>query len=237
MKGVNRLRAAVSDQVGRQPLRLAEGAAVATISFDDVPPSAFENGLPILERAEVRATWYVCGALSEQRGKGLDPDQLLALRDAGHEIGCHTWAHEKISRLSPAQLRASLERNRDFFQDLLGGAPRSFSYPNGSLAPWHKTELAARFSSARSTAPGRNSDGVDRLTLRAEKLYEGRIDAAQLRRMAEETKRDGGWLILYSHDVQERPSSIGCTPSLLEVAVAAIQDAGIELKTVEQICG
>ena len=37
----------------------------------------------------------------------------------------------------------------------------------------------------------------------------------------------GGWLIFFSHDVSDDPSPYGCTPVMLEHALATLAAAGI----------
>jgi hypothetical protein len=42
-----------------------------------------------------------------------------------------------------------------------------------------------------------------------------------------------GWLVLYTHDVDDSPSAYGCTPGLLQAAVEAAVESGAELLTLD----
>jgi hypothetical protein len=50
--------------------------------------------------------------------------------------------------------------------------------------------------------------------------------------LLEKTSAKNGWLVLYTHDVDENPSPFGCSPSLFEAAVRLTAESGFDVMTV-----
>lgn len=61
--------------------------------------------LALLAEHDVRATFFVLGAVAEQHR-----DVVRRVATAGHEIGVHGYGHQDIRQLTPAQFAAELER-------------------------------------------------------------------------------------------------------------------------------
>ena len=57
------------------------------------------------------------------------------LRDAGVEVGNHTWSHPCLDRCADGEPERQVERAHDRLTELLGAAPRAFAYPNGNHDP------------------------------------------------------------------------------------------------------
>lgn len=61
--------------------------------------------LQLLGDAGVRATFFALGTLVEQY-----PDLVARIRDAGHEIALHGYAHRRVDRMTPAEFADELDR-------------------------------------------------------------------------------------------------------------------------------
>ncbi|MFT5123981.1 MAG: peptidoglycan/xylan/chitin deacetylase (PgdA/CDA1 family) [Kiritimatiellia bacterium] len=204
------------------PIDITIPGGACSISFDDVPHSVWEAGKPVLDHYQAKATFYMVGRLVNQPGY-LSAEELQTLHAEGHEIASHTWEHHRLGRMSPAALKADLERNHILFDEMLPEAPlKNFSYPCGSIAPWHKRLLAERYTTCRTTIPGLIAGRVDALSLPAFKLYHDTVDWTVVNVWLQEAKALHGWVIFYTHDVSATPGSAGCTPEdlgrLLELA-------------------
>jgi len=199
---------------------------VISISFDDVPRSAFEFARPMLNDAGLKATFYACLGMSPQeQALHLGPDELLTLVREGHEVGCHTFSHYRLYGGSAAELAADAQRNRLALQALdLGVSSLHFSYPFGHVSFTAKRVLAPHYASMRSSRPGVNSGRVDLNCLKAVPLYEERKPLVLLEASIQRTGRCNGWLILYTHGVCESPGphdlSIGSFTRVLERCAA-----------------
>ncbi|MFJ9590771.1 polysaccharide deacetylase family protein [Streptomyces acidicola] len=95
--------------------------------------------LDILEREEVVSTWYI---------PGLDvdtyPEVCKRIRDAGHEIGHHGYAHESPTSLDEKAERDVLERGLDALDRVLGVRPDGYRSPAFDLSE-NSTRLLAEY--------------------------------------------------------------------------------------------
>jgi hypothetical protein len=114
------------------------GARVAvSLSFDDARPSQLDQGLPILDRLGVKATFYVGPGRAQERLS----DWRQAL-DTGHEIGNHSLHHtcsgnflwgvrNVLENRTIEDMEAELIEANCHLQELFGVAPKTFAYPCG----------------------------------------------------------------------------------------------------------
>ncbi|EJF62169.1 glycoside hydrolase/deacetylase [Dichomitus squalens LYAD-421 SS1] len=90
---------------------------------------AGEVGIPRLLRLfakyNIKTTWFIPGHSLETF-----PEQMAAVRDAGHEIGLHGYLHERQSKLTVEQQKDVLDRAYDVLTKFNNGVP-----PKGSCAP------------------------------------------------------------------------------------------------------
>lgn len=92
--------------------------------------------------------------------------QVVALRDAGMQIGAHTVNHPILARLAADEARAEMATSRDTLQALLAQPVELFAYPNGRPDEDY-TDTTVRlarelgFSAAVTTAWGAARRGSD----------------------------------------------------------------------------
>ncbi len=85
--------------------RVDTDRAVVALTFDDGPTTDYTQPvLDILKAHNIRATFFLTG-----RETAENPQQAKAIADAGHEIGNHTWSHNRMIFVSPATVRAEIE--------------------------------------------------------------------------------------------------------------------------------
>ncbi|KIJ53459.1 hypothetical protein M422DRAFT_64480 [Sphaerobolus stellatus SS14] len=94
---------------------------------------AGEVGVPrllkLLAKYDIKATWFVPGHSLETF-----PDQVAAVRDAGHELGLHGYSHENPQALNFSQQKEIFDHTFKLLTDFCGGVS-----PKGSVAPWWET--------------------------------------------------------------------------------------------------
>ena len=94
----------VDPSLARQPgLRVPAGHVVLT--FDDGPTTWTPQILGVLARHHVRATFFVIGAHVADR-----EDLLRRMRDAGDEVGVHTFTHVNLADVPSWRLRLELDQ-------------------------------------------------------------------------------------------------------------------------------
>lgn len=238
MPSPNTLPERVEHKLARSfPLRrvdIAPARAIVSFSFDDVPVSALSNGADVLERHGVRGTFYAAGGID---GREFDGQEMLSdtgyrdLAQRGHEIGHHTFSHRTPWALG-RDYAQDLARNDSYLAPILGGPARNFAYPYGRSSPGARKLLSQRFRSSRGVETGINRLASDRDLLRSVGVLGGSA-TADLVRWIDDAVAAPGWLIFFTHDVQERPSPYGTTPAVLDALVAHAIANGAEVFTVD----
>ncbi len=119
-------------------------------------------------------------------------------------------------------MAAELEKNRRYLLALDSSIRiENFAYPYGTGSVLRKGQLGEAFRTSRGILPGVNSGTVDLQYLRSSPLIDREIDAEGIDRAFDEAVATNGWLIFYSHDVEDEPSPYGCSPALLRHALDA----------------
>jgi peptidoglycan/xylan/chitin deacetylase (PgdA/CDA1 family) len=201
-----RLSRAAAKLVPVRPARMLNRRPIVSITFDDVPDSAFTNGAAVLDRFGVKGTFYMapgtCGQ-QEPFWRVISERALAQLAASGHEIGCHTFGHVSVQTLSRAAMAEETRSTRAALERICGRPPSAnFAYPFGVASFQRKLQL-------------------DLAHLRSVELYDRTLGQARLDRLLDETLARTGWLVFFTHDCADPPSWIGCSPALLGRVVEA----------------
>lgn len=125
--------------------------------WDALPSRIVDNTsrvLDLLDRVERRGTFFVVGWIADRH-----PALVARIRDAGHEIGCHSHFHRRVYELEEGEFARDLAAARAALA--AAGAPAVTMYraPEWSIndrAPWALARLVAEgFSVDSSRAPMR----------------------------------------------------------------------------------
>ncbi len=197
-------------------VRGPRGARGVALTFDDGPhPRWTPRILEILARRGVRATFFVVGRKVEDH-----PEVLRAIVDAGHGVGLHSYAHDRLFALrSERRVRDDLERGMAVLERVLGRAPTLFRPPIGHTNP----RIARVVDALGLVVVGWTLGGRDGLA-------RARPDdvASRVRR----DLRDGAIVLL--HDAPERgdrePAAVRALPVILDAMAAG----GLEAVPVER---
>lgn len=77
---------------------------VVALTFDDGPRSDTVDGI-LQSLGDVKATFFVCGAEIEDH-----PQATAKLVAAGHELGNHSWSHQRMWFKSPSFITNEIEK-------------------------------------------------------------------------------------------------------------------------------
>ena len=233
MKPIDQMRRRAARYLDIETVTIAPSRGVFSLSFDDIPASAWTEAGPILAEHGVKATYYVCGGLAG--GVNMDRDQfrvehLQALHAAGHEVGCHTFGHTSALRMDTEALRLSLDTNAAWVAERLDGyRMATFAWPFGDATVGAKRVVRERFVLGRGVRDGVNGGREDRALIKSIGLESRRLPGYDLDRLMAETATSKGWLTAYGHDVSDRPTDYGCTPDDLDRVLHAARVAGLEI--------
>jgi polysaccharide deacetylase family protein (PEP-CTERM system associated) len=84
--------------------------------------------LHILERSDVRATFFVLGWVARRC-----PALVKDIAARGHEVGCHSFWHRLVYTLSPEEFRRDTAEATQALEDLTGTAVRAYRAPSYSV--------------------------------------------------------------------------------------------------------
>lgn len=128
---VERLPSAIVVRRGRPDSRRV------ALTFDDGPDEHTHEYLDVLDRMDVRATFFLIGRLCEKR-----PDLVRAIVARGHEVASHGYEHRPFPSLDRAALRADLARAQQVLPPSERGRPL-VRPPRGATSVRSLVECAA----------------------------------------------------------------------------------------------
>ncbi|MEJ2608841.1 MAG: polysaccharide deacetylase family protein [Candidatus Thiodiazotropha sp.] len=210
-----------------KPQRIQLDKAIISFSFDDAPKSAFENGLPILDKHAIKATFYIAAGLTggdytEHDKEGnqisfLSNTDIKTLDHEGHHIGCHTYSHYMLNQGTAEQMECDAAKNIQTLKELIGEKPvEHFSYPFGQVSFKAKQLLGKHYKTMRSSRPGINTTDTDLYLLRAISIYHSKFSKPTMQNIINDTLNKGGWLVFYTHGVDDNPGDYDCTAEQLD---------------------
>ncbi|MEO7330864.1 MAG: polysaccharide deacetylase family protein, partial [Minicystis sp.] len=211
LAGVFILRLAMFVDVLSRGPRDACGVA---LTFDDGPsPEHTPRVLEMLEEAGIKATFFVIGRKAEAH-----PDLIKRIADAGHALGVHSYAHDRLFSIrTPDVVRADLARAIQAIEAATGKVPTLFRPPIGHTSP----RMAQALASFDLRVIGWSVRGLDGLAGAQPERVARRIVPAL---------RDGAIVLL--HDAAERddhaPASLAALPRILD-AMRAQNLAGVRV--------
>jgi polysaccharide deacetylase family protein (PEP-CTERM system associated) len=99
--------------------------------WDSMPSRIEEETNAVLEMFRergVKATFFILGWVASRH-----PRLVRQIMEAGHEIGCHSYAHQLVYRMTPAQFRQDTQRAVSAIADACGVTPTVYRAPSYSI--------------------------------------------------------------------------------------------------------
>lgn len=223
--------------------------AALSLTFDDARPSQITNGLALLEKAGVRATFFVSPQNLSR--------QLAGWKSAlaqGHEIGNHTLSHpctgnygfsrnNALEDYTLERMAGELERANDFIEEQLGVRPVSFAYPCGQKFVGRGREVqsyvplvAERFLAGRGYLDEAANDPT--FCDPAQLLATGGDDQSfeELKVLVDQAIAGGRWLVLVGHEIGNGGFQTTRMPALEQIcAYARSPERAVWVDTVERV--
>lgn len=84
--------------------------------------------LEVLDKHEVKATFFLEGRWAKE-----NPALVKTIKEAGHEIGNHSYSHPDMARITTDQIRKQIGSTNDVIKEITGAAPVWFAPPSGSF--------------------------------------------------------------------------------------------------------
>ena len=78
---------------------------VVALTFDDGPSKNVEEILPLLDKYQAKATFFLIGNEIEKY-----PEEAQQIVNAGHQVGNHTYSHNRMIFKTPSKLKEEIEK-------------------------------------------------------------------------------------------------------------------------------
>lgn len=127
------------DLAGESLRRGRGGARRAALTFDDGPSADTPAVLDALDRAAVRATFFVLGTAAEAR-----PELVREVARRGHEVALHGHTHVKLALAGPGRVAAEIDRGREAIRAAGVEPAPFFRAPHGWKGPFLRRALRDR---------------------------------------------------------------------------------------------
>lgn len=118
--------------------RVDTTARVVALTFDDAPGAYTQEVLSILAEKNVKATFYCIGASLEEH-----PVEAKAIVLGGHELGNHSYSHERMVFKSQSFIAEEITRTNALIEEVGYTDEITFRPPNGKKLvglPWYLSE-------------------------------------------------------------------------------------------------
>lgn len=123
--------------------RVETSRKAVALTFDDGPTvGPTDEILTILRESGIRATFFVTGAELEQY-----PEGGRKLVEAGHELGNHSYSHDRMVLKTPGFIRHEIERTDELIRAAGYRGPIHFRPPFGKkllLLPYYLAKTGRR---------------------------------------------------------------------------------------------
>ncbi|MFG2224606.1 polysaccharide deacetylase family protein [Streptomyces sp. NPDC048644] len=102
-------------------------AKCVALTFDAGPSENTNHLLDILKKEKVHATFFMLGKnhIAER------PAEVKRIDREGHELANHTWSHQILTDIKPAEVKRELSRVQDQVHKITGKTPKLMRPPQG----------------------------------------------------------------------------------------------------------
>lgn len=98
------------------------------LTFDDGPSPNTEEILDILDRYDVKATFFVVGKESDA-----DKEALMQIVERGHSLGMHSYSHKYVEIYASVEdFATDFVKLRSYLEDVTGVTSNIYRFPGGS---------------------------------------------------------------------------------------------------------
>lgn len=187
------------------------------LTFDDGPSSYTREILDILDRYEVKATFFVVGKEDAE-----SMETLAMIADRGHSLGMHSYSH-KYEELyeSEESFAEDFGRIQDYIYEAAGVKSNLYRFPGGSSnqvssVPMEEFAKYLESQGVRFFDWNVSSGDGGRNQLTAETLIENCIQGIE----------DRGTSVILLHDSAQKSTTVEALPAMIE-KILAMEDTAI----------
>jgi len=188
---------------------------IAYLTFDDGPSSNTEKILEILDKYNIKATFFVVGPSYK-----LKNDLLIKIIKSGHKLAIHSYEHNYNNIYSSKEnYLKDFYKCLNWIKEITGIAPTIYRFPGGSSNTIASKslikEIIKELEEKGFTHADWNVDTLDSYTKETNKILNNALTSIK---MNENNKYYYQTILI--HDDQNKPASLSALPSLIEKVIS-----------------
>ena len=98
---------------------------LVALTFDDGPTENVNDILPLLDKYDVKATFFLIGQDIEKY-----QEEAKKIAEAGHQVGNHTYSHNRMIFKSPSYIKEEIEKTDELIREAGYEGEIDFRPPN-----------------------------------------------------------------------------------------------------------
>ena len=193
-----------------------EKQKIAYLTFDDGPSNNTEKILDILDKYNVKATFFVVGPKYK-----LKDDLLIKIAQAGHEIAIHSYEHNyNYIYSSKENYLTDFYKCLNWIEKITGKSPKLYRFPGGSSNTIASKSLIKSIINELDKKGFIHADwNVDTLDSYC-KNDESKIINNAMTSIKRNENNNHYYQTVLMHDDIKKPATIDALPSLIEKILA-----------------
>lgn len=118
-----------AEDTRQEETEVSPSAKVVALTFDDGPnPESTTLILKTLKKYNAKATFFMLGSRVS-----FYPEIVKEMKEAGHELGNHTWNHIDLTKASAEKIALEINNTSDAIEQASGSKPTVFRPPYGAV--------------------------------------------------------------------------------------------------------
>ena len=224
--------------------------AAVSLSFDDARLSQVDIGIPVLDKYDVKATFYVSIPSLEKR-----VEKWKKAAANGHEIGNHSLKHacsgnfefsrsRALENYTLDKMESEIDEAGRTIEKLLGVKTATFAYPcgqsfvgRGKNLKSYVPSIAERFIAGRGWMNEWHNSPVFCDLAKVFGMPMDGHDFTYIKELIERAAKNNGWLVLAGHEMKSSGTGLTTYTSMLEELCEYANDPanGIWIATVKDV--
>jgi peptidoglycan/xylan/chitin deacetylase (PgdA/CDA1 family) len=201
-----------------------------TLAFDDGDTSQQAHAVSVLEQYGWNGTFYIVTSWIDTPSY-ITTDQLIRLKDSGHEIGSHTVTHPWFWKYLPGFLiRSELQNSQRTLKNMCGTGINSFASPYGFYGRRIINESKKYYTNHRTVDYGFNTRSFDRHRIKVQEVLI-HITPQQVGKWIQFAQEQNYWLVLLYHRINESAEKWSTTPASFKEQMSILAKLDIPVLT------
>ena len=205
---------------------------LVTLTFDDGHEDNATTALPIMQQYGFLSTQcYATTFIEDAPVVQTAINDVLAFKNAGHEICSHTVTHPFLTQLSATDVQYELSHSQQYLQSITGMPIKDFASPYGDYNASVNAAVDDYYQSHRTVNAGYNSkDNFNRYEVKVQNML-STTTLAEFQGWLNHAKATNTWLVLVYHRVANDPGDYDTYQSDFAAQMQALANSGMTVKT------